>query len=205
MKHAVVIAHPDGRSLTHSAANAYLEAARGLRHEVVVRDLYAMDFDPRLQAAEIPGRTPPTPAADVVAERALLAGVDVFAFVYPFWFNAPPAILKGYVDRVFCMGFGFAPGPGCNEPLLEGRSLISFSFSGAPEQWVQDTGALPALKTLFDRHLAQMCGLVVLDHIHTGGIPQNMTEDAGDAVLATVREAVARQFGPDASRAEDLG
>src|SRR5690606_37493880 len=64
MKHAVIIAHPNRTSLTHSAARAYAEAAEALGHEVIVRDLYAMDFDPRLQAAEIPQDDLPSPAED---------------------------------------------------------------------------------------------------------------------------------------------
>jgi len=169
MKHAVIIAHPIHGSLTRSAGAAYAEAVRGFGHEAVVRDLYAMEFDPCLHAEEIPHLKMPNFRTDVVQERALLQHVDVFAFVYPFWFNAPPAILKGYVDRVFSTGFGFAPAVGGTEPLLDGRKLISFSFSGAPDYWVQDTGALTGLVSMFDRHLARMCGLQLVDHVHTGG------------------------------------
>ena len=198
MKHAVIIAHPNPRSLTHAVGEAYAVAARALGHQVLVRDLYAIDFDPRLRDAEIPHLSAPTPGADVVAERAELADVDVFAFIYPFWFNAPPAILKGYVDRVFCMGFGYGPALGGTEPLLEGRQLISFTLSGAPDQWVQDTGALTGLVSMFDSHFARMCGLRLVDHVHTGGIAPNMTEEAVQDVRNRVADAVSRRFGPDA-------
>lgn len=199
MKHAVIIAHPNPRSLTHSAGQAYATAAHQNGHEVLTRDLYALGFDPCLRAEEIPVFTPPIPAPDVVAERAALADVDVFAFVYPFWFNAPPAILKGYVDRVFCIGFGFEPvlGDG-TEPLLDGRRLITFSFSGAPDQWVQETGALTGLMNIFDRHFARMCGLAVVDHVHTGGIVPNMTGEAVQDVLTHVGAVFSKYFGEDA-------
>lgn len=199
MKHAVIVAHPSRRSLTHAAAEAYASEIQGLGHRPLVRDLYAMNFDPRLQAGELPTQSGATPAADIVAERALLEDVKVFVLVYPFWFNAPPAILKGYVDRVFCLGFGFGPTPGGTEPLLEGRQLLTFSFSGAPEHWVQDTGALRALMSLFDGHLARMCGLELVDHIHTGGIAPNMTEEAVAMILGSVREAARTLFGPNAA------
>jgi NAD(P)H dehydrogenase (quinone) len=194
MKHAVVIAHPKTKSLTCAAAAAYAEAARGLGHEVVDRDLYRMGFDPCLKAAEIPTETGPEFAPDVVAERAALADVDVFCFVYPLWFNAPPAILKGYLDRVFSMGFGFAPGFGGTEPLLDGKKMITFSFSGAPEEWVRETGAFQALTTLFDRHVAGVCGLQILGHVHTGGVVPDMTEEAVGEVLEKVRATVRASF-----------
>ena len=189
MKHAVVIAHPKAVSLTSAAAAAYAEEARAMGHDVVVRDLYRMGFDPCLRAEEIPTERGAAFAPEIVAEREALADVDIFCFVYPLWFNAPPAILKGYLDRVFSMGFGFEPALGGTEPLLDGRRMISFSFSGAPEHWVRDTGAFQALTTLFDRHVSGVCGLQILDHVHTGGVVPGMTPEAVGAVLDKVRAA----------------
>lgn len=197
MKHAIIVAHPNPDSLTCAAAAAYAEAAEALGHRAVVRDLYQLGFDPCLKAAEIPGPAGYAFGTDVLEERQLLADAEVFAFVYPLWFNAPPAMLKGYVDRVFSMGFGYAPVPGGTEPLLEGKELISFSFSGAPESWVRDSGALHALMTVFDLHLAAVCGLRMLDHRHIGGIVPGITGEAVADVLTEVRHAVAQTFGDD--------
>ena len=99
MKHAVIVAHPNPHSLACAVGKTYAETARALGQTVIVRDLYRIGCDPCLQADEIPKASGFQPGADVVAERQQLADVDVFAFVYPLWFNAPPAILKGYVDR----------------------------------------------------------------------------------------------------------
>lgn len=195
MKHAVIVAHPARKSLNASIAQAYRTAAEKLGHSVDVRDLYAMRFDPCLKAAEIPGPKAPVFRDDVLRERARLADVDVFVFVYPLWFNAPPAILKGYVDRIFGMGFGFQPGRVGNDPALTGRRLISFTTSGAPDRWVRDTGAMTALTQLFDNHLAGTCGLTVVDHLHFGGVVSDMTEESAADVFARVRVAAAQHFG----------
>lgn len=194
MQHAVIVAHPSPNSLTLAVAAAYAEAVCDLGQTAVVRDLYDMGFDPCLKAGEIPKVSGYQFAADVLAERRILANVDVFAFIYPFWFNAPPAILKGYVDRVFSMGFGYEPGPGGTTGLLDGRRLISFTSSGAPEDWVRDTGAMRALTDLFDNHLARVCGLRVIDHVHTGGITPETTRQAGREVLKRVSDVVRSHF-----------
>lgn len=194
MKHAVILAHPAHNSLNAAIAQTYRETVEGLGHEVLVRDLYRMRFDPLLRAPEIPGPQPPRFRPDVVRERALLADVDVFAFVYPLWFNAPPAILKGYVDRVFGMGFGFNPDFGGAKPALVGRKLISFTTSGAPDFWMRDTGALGALTRLFDSHLGGTCGLTVVDHVHFGGMVSGLTQEAVDEVLGKVRTATKAHF-----------
>jgi NAD(P)H dehydrogenase (quinone) len=198
VKHAVILAHPKSGSFCASIARTCGKTLEALGHEVVFRDLYAMRFDPCLRADEIPAATGFQPHADVVAERQRLAGVDSLIFVYPFWFNAPPAILKGYVDRVFGMGFGYGRAVGGNTPLLDDKTLLTFSTSGAPDQWVQDTGALKALMLIFDLHLSGVCGLRVLDHVHLGGVSPNMAQEPAQDLLEDVRAALNRTFAPAA-------
>lgn len=201
MKHAVILAHPASDSLNAAIARAYAHAAEDLGHTVLLRDLYRMDFDPCLKASEIPGPRLPVFEKDVRDERARLADVDVFAFVYPLWFNAPPAILKGYVDRVFSMGFGFEPEFGGTRGRLAGRRLISFSTSGAPDHWVRDTGALGALMQSFDQHLAGVCGLTVVDHVHFGGMVSGITEESFEEVMQTVARTVHQRFHAETAHA----
>jgi NAD(P)H dehydrogenase (quinone) len=197
MKHAIVVAHPNPESLTRAIARAYAEEIEALGHAAVTRDLYRMGFDPCLKASEIPGASGARFGDDVVAERKMLADCDVFAFVYPLWFNAPPAILKGYVDRVFSLGFGYEPALHGTDPLLTGRHLISFTTSGAPEAWVRDTGALNALTAVFDSHVAAVCGMTLVEHIHTGGIVPGITKEAVGQILQDVRGAVRRCFASE--------
>lgn len=190
MKAAVILAHPNPASFCASVSRTCVEALEALGTEVVLRDLYAMDFDPRLKAAELPTSQGWTMAPDVIDERALLADVEHFVFVYPFWFNAPPAILKGYADRVLSMGFGYQPGSHGGDALLVGKTLMTFSTSGAPEHWIDSTGALNTLMSVFDLHLAAVTGLRVLGHEHLGGIVAPLRQDAVDDLLQRVRTSV---------------
>ena len=114
-------------------------------------------------------------------------------------FNAPPAILKGYADRIFSLGFGYTPIFGGSEPRLTGRSLVSLTTSGAPDSWVRDTGVVEALRRIFDDHFAEVCGLSVLEHFHMGGVVPGVTPDAGEALLDRVRDLATRRFGPPSS------
>ncbi len=195
MQHALIIAHPNPRSFVSSLALAYGEAAEGLGHKTIMRDLYGMAFDPCLKADEIPTSAGFAPRADVVGERVILRDIDVFALFYPFWLNAPPAMMKGYLDRVFGMGFAYGKGKSGSEPLLRGRRLISFTTSGAPTEWVMKTGAWEAVRTLFDEHVAAVCGMQVVDHVHFGGIVPGIRGDVVARHQQAVRDAVARQFG----------
>ncbi len=194
MKHALIIAHPAPQSFTATMAKSYATALVEAGHEVLVRDLYRMEFDPRLGAEEIPRPEGFAPREDVKAEREQLADVQAFALFYPVWFNAPPAMLKGYIDRVFGMGFGYGMGEDGNAPLLSGRSLLSVSSSGAPKSWLMETGCWDAMRKLFDEHVAGVCGLAMLDHLHFGAITPNITAEAVDACAAEVGAAASRHF-----------
>ena len=201
MKHAVIVAHPNISSFTMTVAKAYCEAVGQIGHDVLLRDLYRMNFAPCLDAVEIPKPGGFSPGPDVVAERELLATTNVFAFVYPLWMNAQPAMMKGYIDRVFGMGFGYAMGRGGNVPLLKSRKMISFTSSGAPTDWIKSTGAWSAIQKLFDEHFAAVCGLELIDHIHFGGVTSGIRSDVVEGFVVKVREAVRRLGGePDTGR-----
>jgi NAD(P)H dehydrogenase (quinone) len=195
MKHAVIVGHPNPDSFTLTVAKTYCNAVVRRGHEPLLRDLYRMNFDPRLQAGEIPKPDGFAPAEDIKAERALIADAKVFTFIYPLWFDAPPAIVKGYVDRVFGMGFGYGPiAGGGNQPLLDGRMMLSFSASGAPTEWLEEEGTWPALRALFDGYVAKVCGLQLLDHVHFGGVTPGLPELFIEQSLQTVRDTVERLF-----------
>ena len=195
MKHAIIIAHPKLESFTASVAQAYARACDAKGHALTVRDLYRMGFDPCLKPSELPFEPSFRPGSDVAAERTILQDCDVFAFFYPLWLNAPPAILKGYLERVFGYGFAYGAGGRSYNPLLAGRKLISFSSSGAPLDWLEQTGSLGAVRTLFDQYFAKLCGMTVLDHVHVGNVTPGASAYFVQARLEDVGRIVERHFG----------
>jgi len=194
MKHAVILAHPNKESYVASLAAAYREAGLARKHEVIFRDLYQMHFDPCLPESELPWSKHFALRDDVIAEREVLKDAGAFAFFYPIWLNAPPAILKGYMERVFGMGFAYRREGAGNVPLLTGRKFISFSASGAPMEWVVQSGAWSAMRNLFDAHFASVCGLEVLEHVHFGGIVPGIRADSVERDMETVRKTFAKHF-----------
>ena len=192
---AVIATHPRRRSFTVSMADAFATAAAEAGSEVTFRDLYRLRFDPRMRAEEMPDHLGAVLRADVAREREAIAAADVFAFFYPLWFNAAPAMLKGYVDRVFGMDFGYtARQRGGNQPLLGGRKMVSFTSSGAPHHWVESTGAWEAMRKHFDDHFAAMTGLEVIGRHNVGsvggGLPQSVVDAHRRAVAARAKRIV---------------
>lgn len=104
----VVIAHPDSASRTHQVARRVTQALEEAGTPVAQADLHAEGFDPRFTLADrrryqSAGPVPP----DVAAEHARLDAVDDLVLVFPVYWWSMPAMLKGWVDRVFVNGWAF--------------------------------------------------------------------------------------------------
>lgn len=197
---AVLIAHPRARSFTQAMAASFVNAFTDAGGRCVMRDLYKVGFDPLLHANEIPDHEGFAPRADVIEERRLIGDADIFALFYPLWYNAPPAMMMGYVARVFGMGFAYSSvRAGGNQPLLTGRRLVSFTSSGAPQAWVESSGAWEAMNKNFDAHFAAVTGLDLAGHHNVGGVEPGMRQDVvarhGAEVEATARRLMMERDG----------
>lgn len=188
--HAVILCHPDPASFNAAVADRYGRAVRAIGHDVVVRDLYAMKFDPVLKADERPTAENFMLAGDVAEELSILSGADVFVLVYPIWFGLPPAMLKGYVDRVLGAGFPFgAVRQRSLHPALTGKHMLSFSSSGTSRQWLEEQGAWMALRQVFDHYLEKAFSLVSAEHVHFAPVVDDMRPRIVDEYLYEVEQS----------------
>jgi len=188
-RHIVVLCHPEQHSFNAAMASAYCADVRQHGHDVLVRDLYAMGFDPVLKSVERAGpdlRSMP----DVRDEQAVIAGADVFVLVYPIWFGGPPAMLKGYLERV--LGMGAMPARLPNHAatgVLTGKRLLSFTSSATDSEWLATQGQLDALITGFDRYIEHGFAMQKSDHVHFGAV----TADLDPSVFDRHRQQVQAQ------------
>ncbi len=105
MKILVVLGHPRPGSFNHALAAEVCEALRQGAHEVVFHDLYAEEFPPILTAEEIPHDAALEPL--IARHCAELAAAEGIVIVHPNWSGQPPAMLKGWIDRVFRSGVAY--------------------------------------------------------------------------------------------------
>lgn len=172
-KHAIIACHPDEKSFTLAVANRYAEEVRKHGHDAIIRDLYRMKFNPVLGSHERKGH----PAKDVNKEWGTLGKVDVFVLVYPIWFGTPPAMLKGYIDRVFGAGRTRGQGgEGGPRELLEGKRLVSLTSSGAMAAWLAEKGVLGSLRTVYDRYFSEVFGFTETHRFHFDGVVDDLPE-----------------------------
>ena len=72
--------------------------------------------------------------------------------------------------------------------------MISFTSSGSPQRWLKETGSWDAMRKLFDEHVASVCGMTVVDHIHFDSIVPGITDEAVEDCAQQVREVVQNRF-----------
>ena len=130
------------------------------------------------------------PELEVVYDLTEIRRCDVIVFVYPIWFGGPPAMIKGYVDRV--LGAGFKPSHDhaqAHNPFLKGRHMISFSTSASTQAWLGEQGQLTSLRDGFDRYLGTIFQLAATEHVHIEAVVEGLSKQYAAEQLELVREA----------------
>jgi len=195
-QHVVVLGHPAPGSFNHAVADRYCSTVKACGQHVALRDLYELGFDPRLYADHRPGHQSNSMSGDVAGEMGLLLAADAIVFVYPIWFGMPPAMIKGYVDRV--LGYALTPrdiSAHVPDYVLSGRQFATFSTSATTQPWLDQQGQLASLKVTFDQYLLQIFGMLDAGHTHFAGIVEGMADPQAakllDAVETKARETCA--------------
>lgn len=192
-RHAVILCHPDPASFNRSIADTYCAEVERHGQEAVLRDLYAMNFDPVLKAQERPTISDFATSPDVDQELAILRGCDMFVLVYPIWFGTPPAMMKGYVERV--LGSGVDPKAmkaRSATSFLAGKRLLSFTTSATSAPWLSEQGEWLALRQLFDHYLTNAFAMQPDEHVHFAGIVPDMEARWIEQHLYDVRQHARR-------------
>ncbi len=147
MKAFIVYAHAEPRSFNGALLRQGLETLRAEGHEVRLSDLYAMQFDPVSDRRNFTTRKDPDYfkqqleelyacerdgfAQDVAAEMEKLRWCDLLIFQFPLWWFGLPGILKGWVDRVFAMGFAYGGGRWYSQgPFVGKRAMLCLTTGG---------------------------------------------------------------------------
>ena len=156
MRVFIVHAHHEPTSFNAAMTREGLAALTAAGHEVVVSDLYAMQFDPisdrrNFISAKNPGRLKQQDeeahasatngyAPDLQAEMDKLAWCDVLVFQFPLWWLGLPAILKGWVDRVFAVGRAYGGGRYFDQGMFAGKRAMLAVTVGGPSPAYSDIG-----------------------------------------------------------------
>jgi NAD(P)H dehydrogenase (quinone) len=202
MKILVVLAHPDN-SFNHAIAQAAVQTLKTNGYEIIQHDLYLENFDAILPAAEISKKTRVPP--DIKKYCRELADSDGIIIIHPNWWGQPPAILKGYIDRVFRPGVAYEfaegdAGEGVPVGLLKARAALVFNTSNTKQEREMEVFGDP-LQTLWKQCIFDLCGVKTF-HRRMFSVVVTSTPKQRRAWLDEVHEIVGNYFPPVTSTAQ---
>lgn len=133
MKTLVIVAHPNtDQSFNHAIVDRIVQTLEKKGDSVLVRDLYAEQFDPvmpinedKLEIDELP--------PEIQTAMKEIEESDALIFVHPNWWGTPPAILKGWIDRVLRNGFAYKFSEKGPVQLLNDKIVQVFTTSNTPK------------------------------------------------------------------------
>lgn len=160
MSSLVVVSHSDRNSLTYNAARAAFDAIRTAGGDAEFADLAAESFDPRFSAADLDlyrgtGGVP----AEIVAEQERIDRADHMILVFPMYWWSMPALLKGWIDRVFVGNWAYDATPGAAQfGLLERLTVHLVIVAGDDAESFERHGVPQAVRTQIERGIVEYSG-----------------------------------------------
>jgi NAD(P)H dehydrogenase (quinone) len=197
MKISVILAHPDPESFNHAIARMAIRQLRKNGHSVLFHDLYNENFDPRLDAEEIPSDAfLPKMIRDHCEE---LTQADGIIIIHPNWWGQPPAILKGWIDRVIRPGVAYEflegdSGEGVPNGLLKAKAALVLNTSNTEEKREMGVFGDP-LEMIWKNCIFGLCGIPNF-HRRTFRVIITSTEDQRRRWLDDVQRLVDFVFPP---------
>ena len=193
MNYLIVYGHFNPSSFNRALLDI-LTGTLSASNNVNVRDLYGIHFNPVLTGADIEALEKGTPPADIKAEQDLIRWADAMIFVYPVWWSGMPAILKGYIDRVFSFGFAYTVDEAGPRGLLANKKVYIVNTTGADEETNTEYGVFQSMHNLTDVGIFQFCGMEMAGHNYFTAVPY-VTDDERQVMLSKFRSAIERLAG----------
>jgi putative NADPH-quinone reductase len=193
MKILVLLAHPQPGSFNHALAETVVATLEQSGHDVAFHDLYREGFDPVMTAAEIP--TDGRPALEIARHCDELATAEGIVVVHPNWWGQPPAILKGWIDRVVRPGvaYRFREGDeGVPEGLLVAKTALVLNTSNTERERELEVFGDP-LEALWKNCVFGLCGVEDVRR-RNFGVVVTSTDEERAAWLEEAAQIVAQAF-----------
>lgn len=152
----VVVAHHRSDSLTAHTARRATARLQEAGYRVDLLDLHAEGFDPRMTVADQPdwGNREKTYSDEVHAHMRRILDAEVVVAVFPVYWQSVPAVLKGWIDRVWNYGFAY----GRSKPRLAGKRMLWLGLAGATAEDPIAEGMQAALEAGLNEGIAVYCG-----------------------------------------------
>ena len=159
MKVLVVFSHCRRDSFSGAVLDRLVEGLEAAGHSAEIADLHTEGFDPRFTSGDYAQFSHETMPDDVLAEQARVERNEGLALVFPFFWWGFPAMLKGWIDRVWCEGWAYHWTIERPYGLLDERPLVILAMNGTSERGYKKRSYDEAVRIEMDVGTFGYCGL----------------------------------------------
>jgi len=177
MKYLIVYAHPSSKSFNHAILETISAELKKGKKELKVRDLYKTGFNPVLSTKDLSAIEKGAVPKDIKKEQNYISKADTLIFIFPIWWSAMPAMLKGYIDRVFSLKFAYDITEDGVIGLLKGKKVVLISTTGASKEDYEKMGAFKMMNMSMDMAIFQFSGMKVMGHKYFSSVPYVSQQD----------------------------
>jgi NAD(P)H dehydrogenase (quinone) len=191
MKHLVIYAHPNPQSFNNAIKDTVLNVLKEAGKDVVLRNLYDLNFNPVLTCDDFLKIQQCAYAPDVLREQTFVKEAGVIIFIYPLWWAGMPAIMKGYIDRVFSYGFAYEITETGARGLLASKKALLITTTGATREMYEESGMYDAMARTTDAAVCGFTGMELLGHKYFPAVPyvtDEVRKEMIEELKAFVRE-----------------
>ena len=195
MKHLIIYTHPNRNSFNHALMETLVEELQAHDQDVQVRDLYALKFDPIIKQSDYEMIARGEVPEDVGREQEYIRWADSIFFICPIFWSGLPALLKGYIERIFSQGFAFKFVEQEFKGLLVGKKVVIINTTGGSLTMYQSSGMLGSIRQTIGG-IFRSCAMDIVSHTIFMNVPFS-TERERTQMLEDVRE-IARTIAESA-------
>lgn len=159
MKILAVFSHPMRNSFTREVLDSFVKGLNEVGHEVEIADLYGEDFQPIMQERDFAQFEDLPMPDDVLREQARFERCDAFVLIFPIWWWSFPAMMKGWIERVFTAGWAFKVTEDPSGSMLKSRRALVLCCAGGSESMYEKYGTYETLKQQVGVGVMEYCGV----------------------------------------------
>lgn len=187
MKYLIIYAHPNPKSFNHAIKEIVEEKLKRAENSFQTRDLYDIGFNPELSDDDFTAFQQGQASVDIKREQEYIKNADSLIFIHPIWWFNLPAILKGYIDRVFSYRFAYSVNENGPYGLLTDKKVILINTTGGTEEDYIKHEYKNALKKTIEEGIFSFCGMRVVMHKYFHAVP-SVTDQVRQMMLKELRD-----------------
>jgi NAD(P)H dehydrogenase (quinone) len=165
MRVLILYAHPNPKSFNHAVLENFVRGLKDGGHTSEVVDLYASKFNPCIMPEDFAQFTGGQMPQDVLDQQEKVAAAEALVFIHPKWGYGFPAILEGWLQRVFSHGFAYRASEKGMEGLLKHKKSLLINTTALPKEFYEAYGLIDAFTKMSVATIKHSAGIQIVDQV----------------------------------------